>query len=119
MFRMFVAAVFTLSLVTFGMSGTAAAEPPASKTAVGSWVETVTFPAALGRPPIKSLVTIHDDGTMTCSDQGAVAFLQTHVGCDGLASLSGNREREKEKTKQQHGGPFNVVSWGHLDSHFM
>jgi hypothetical protein len=86
MFRMIVATVLTVSLFTLGTSGTAAAEPPASKTAVGSWVETVTFPAAVGRPPIKSLVTFHDDGTMTCSDQGAVSTTDASVftSCHGV-----------------------------------
>jgi len=85
MFRMIIATVFTLSLVTF-MSRTAAAEPPASKTAVGSWVETVTFPAEVGRPPIKSLVTFHEDGTATCSDQGAVSTADGSVftSCHGV-----------------------------------
>lgn len=42
------------------------------KALVGSWLETVTFPPETGRPPLKSLGTFHYDGTMTCSDQGAV-----------------------------------------------
>jgi len=88
MARIIVAAVFTLSLVTFGMSATAAAQPPASKTAVGSWIETVTFPAEVGRPPIESLVTFHADGTMTCSDQGAVTTIgemaSVFTSCHGV-----------------------------------
>ena len=42
------------------------------KALVGSWLETVTFPPETGRPPLKSLGTFHADGTMTCSDQGAI-----------------------------------------------
>ena len=42
------------------------------KALVGGWIETVTFPPAIGRPPLKSLATFHDDQTMVCSDQGAV-----------------------------------------------
>ena len=42
------------------------------KALVGSWIETVTFPAESGRPPLKSLGSFHDDGTMVCSDQGSV-----------------------------------------------
>ena len=88
MFRMVTATALTLFLATFGMSRTAAAQPPASKTAVGSWVETVTFPAEIGRPPIKSLVTFHDDGTMTCSDQGAVTTVgempSVFTSCHGV-----------------------------------
>jgi len=45
---------------------------PNKKALVGSWLETVTFPPESGRPPLKSLVSFHDDGTMACSDQGAV-----------------------------------------------
>jgi hypothetical protein len=45
---------------------------PKKKALVGSWLETVTFPPESGRPPLKSLGTFHDDGTMVCSDQGAV-----------------------------------------------
>jgi hypothetical protein len=45
---------------------------PKQRLLVGSWLETVTFPPETGRPPIKSLGTFHNDGTMTCSDQGAV-----------------------------------------------
>jgi hypothetical protein len=42
------------------------------KALVGSWLETVTFPPDSGRPPLKSLGSFHSDGTMVCSDQGAV-----------------------------------------------
>ena len=45
---------------------------PKQKALVGSWLETVTFPPETGRPPLKSLGSFHDDGTMVCSDQGAV-----------------------------------------------
>ena len=45
---------------------------PKRMALVGSWLETVTFPAETGRPPLKSLGSYHDDGTMVCSDQGAV-----------------------------------------------
>lgn len=72
MFRMIAATALTVFLATFGTSQMAAAEPPTPKTLVGSWVETVTFPAEVGRPPIESLVTFNAEGTMTCSDQGAV-----------------------------------------------
>ena len=86
MSRIIVATVFTLCLVTFGATTTAEAQPPASRTAVGSWLETVTFPAEVGRPPLESLVTFHADGTMTCSDQGAVSTIDGSVftSCHGL-----------------------------------
>jgi hypothetical protein len=45
---------------------------PNKKALVGSWLETVTFPAESGRPPLKSLTTFHDDETAVCSDQGSV-----------------------------------------------
>src|SRR5262245_41965356 len=45
---------------------------PNKKALVGSWLETVTFPPESGRPPLKSLGSFHDGGTMGCSDQGAV-----------------------------------------------
>lgn len=72
MFRMVTATALTLFLATFGTTRTAAAQPPAPKGLVGSWVETVTFPPEVGRPQLKSLATFNADGTMTCSDQGAV-----------------------------------------------
>lgn len=53
---------------------TAGAATPRKSALVGSWLETVTFPAETGRPPLKSLGTFHDDGTMVCSDQGSVTI---------------------------------------------
>ena len=71
------ALVLTASLVIVGTSRLAAAEAgqdgtPKRKALVGSWLETVTFPPEAGRPPLQSLSSFHDDGTMVCSDQGAV-----------------------------------------------
>jgi hypothetical protein len=56
-----------------------------AQTLVGSWLETVTFPPETGRPPLKSLVTFHGDGTMTCSDQGSVTLIEPSVftACHG------------------------------------
>jgi hypothetical protein len=45
---------------------------PKEMALVGSWLETVTFPSESGRPPLKSLVSFHDAGIMTYSDQGNV-----------------------------------------------
>ena len=59
----------TAALLIAGVSTLSAQTP--SKL-VGSWVETVTFPPEAGRPPLKSLASYHGDGTMVCSDQGAV-----------------------------------------------
>jgi hypothetical protein len=44
------------------------------KSLVGSWLETVTFSPETGRPPLKSLVIFHDDGTTLASDQGSVTL---------------------------------------------
>ena len=67
--------IATMALTAFfALAGTGGAEAnptPNKKALVGSWVETVTFPEN-ERPPLKSLTTYHDDGTMGCSDQGAV-----------------------------------------------
>jgi hypothetical protein len=64
------------------------AQSPNTKALVGSWVETVTFPPEVGRPPIKSLGTFHADGTMVCSDQGAVTTVGPQTGvftsCHGV-----------------------------------
>jgi hypothetical protein len=45
---------------------------PNKKALVGSWLETVMFPPESGRPPLKSLVSYHDDKTLVTSDQGSV-----------------------------------------------
>jgi hypothetical protein len=61
-------------------------EHPTKNALVGSWLETVTFPAETGRPPLKSLGTFHSDGTMVCSDQGAVTTEEPAVftSCHGV-----------------------------------
>lgn len=64
------------------------AQSPNKKALIGSWVETVTFPPEVGRPPLKSLGTFHADGTMVCSDQGAVTTVGPQTGvftsCHGV-----------------------------------
>ena len=57
----------TTALPTVGLLGVLT-----KKSLVGSWVETVTFDN--GRPPLKSLVSFHADGTMMSSDQGSVTL---------------------------------------------
>ena len=57
----------TTTLPTVGLLGVLT-----NKSLVGSWVETVTFDN--GRPPLKSLVSFHADGTMMSSDQGSVTL---------------------------------------------
>jgi len=67
---------------------------PKQKALVGSWLETVTFPPETGRPPLKSLVSFHDDGTMVCSDQGAVATTEppsVFTSCHGVWTHLKNR----------------------------
>ena len=56
-----------------------------NRALVGSWLETVTFPAGSGRLPLKSLGTFHSDQTMVCSDQGAVTSAPPSVftSCHG------------------------------------
>ena len=67
------AIALTASLAIAGVSHVAAEGGPSDKSAlIGSWLETVTFPPESGRPPLKSLSSFHDGGTMNCSDQGAV-----------------------------------------------
>ena len=62
------------------------------KALVGSWLETVTFAPETGRPPLKSLGTFHDDGTMVCSDQGAVTTEPPGVfsSCHGVWTDAGD-----------------------------
>jgi hypothetical protein len=67
---------------------------PKQKALVGSWLETVTFPPETGRPPLKSLVSFHDDGTMVCSDQGAVTTTEppsVFTSCHGVWTHLQNR----------------------------
>ena len=66
------AIALTASLAIAGISVAAEGGPSDNRALVGSWLETVTFPAESGRPPLKSLSSFHDGGTMNCSDQGAV-----------------------------------------------
>ena len=77
----------TVALAFMGASA-AHAQSPNTKALVGSWVETVTFPSEVGRPPLKSLGTFHADGTMVCSDQGAVTTIGPQTGvftaCHGV-----------------------------------
>ena len=58
------------------------------KTAlVGSWLETVTFPPEIGRPPLQSLGSFHADGTVVCSDQGSVSLVEPQgvfTSCHGV-----------------------------------
>ena len=68
--------VLATSVVIAGAS-TATAQSggtPNKKALIGSWLDTVTFPPESGRPPLKSLVSFHDDGIMTYSDQGTVTM---------------------------------------------
>jgi hypothetical protein len=55
-----------------GVNAQANSGKPKKTALVGSWVETITFAPEAGRPPLKSLASYHGDGTMTCSDQGAI-----------------------------------------------
>jgi hypothetical protein len=74
-------------------SNVGAAAPPRNAV-VGSWVETVTFPPEFGRPPLKSLVTFHEDGTFLNSDQGGVVLDPPNVSSSGQGVWKhlGNRD---------------------------
>jgi hypothetical protein len=79
------AAAATIIFVAGSGAGAVSAQPP--KAAItGTWVETVTFPPEFGQPPLKSLSSYHADGTMTCSDQGAVTSVPPSVftSCHGV-----------------------------------
>ncbi len=45
---------------------------PERKALTGSWVDTVSFPPETGLPPLKSLITFHEDETLVYADQGNV-----------------------------------------------
>ena len=83
------ALVVATATVASAQSGNATSKKEAL---VGSWLETVTFPPETERPPLKSLGTFHDDGTMACSDQGGVTTAPPSVvtSCHGVwAHLQG------------------------------
>lgn len=87
--RTSVTAVMALVALTAAFAGigtmtTTAATAPRNTALVGSWIETVTFPPEAGRPPLKSLMTAHADGTMVCSDQGAVTAEGVFTSCHGV-----------------------------------
>ena len=62
----------TVNAAALQGSNVGAAASPTKKLLVGSWPEPVTFPPEFGRPPLRSLSSYHDDGTMSCTDQGNV-----------------------------------------------
>lgn len=92
------AIIATIALTaSFVFAGAGRAEAgdatPNKKALVGSWLETVTFPPEAGRPPLKSLGTFHDDGTMQCSDQGSVTLAEPAIftSCHGAWKHLENR----------------------------
>lgn len=74
-------------------SNVGSAASPTKKQLVGSWLETVTFPPEFGRPPVRSLSSYHDDGTMSCTDQGNVTTDPAMVfsACHGVWTHLHNR----------------------------
>ena len=66
---------------------------PNPKALVGSWLETVTFPPESGRPPLKSLVSFHDDETMATSDQGSVTTDPPSVFSSGQGAWAHQEKR--------------------------
>jgi hypothetical protein len=74
---------------------------PNKDALVGTWLETVTFPPEMGRPPLKSLVTFHGDGTMVNSDQGGVTIdppLVVSSGHGGWRHLRNRRFAYTQRT---------------------
>jgi len=88
------AAPFSIALAQNDARVTAVKNEGKAQALVGSWLETVTFPPEAGRPPLKSLVTFHNDGTMTCSDQGSVTLIEPAVftSCHGAWALLEKRD---------------------------
>ena len=82
------------AVVGLGANAFAQSDPtPNNKALVGSWLETVTFPPEFGRPPLKSLVTFHGDGTMVNSDQGGVTVDPPLVATPGHGAWRHLRHR--------------------------
>jgi len=81
-----IALVIVLAGTVVGLGANAFAQSgptPNKKALVGSWLETVTFPPELGRPPLLSLATFHGDGTMVASDAGGVTIDPPLVATSG------------------------------------
>ena len=73
------------------------AGPHGGNSLVGSWIETVTFP--LDFPPnpggvLKSLIAVHDDGTIEANDQGSVNLGEDMVTSAGVGVWTRLRNRK-------------------------
>jgi hypothetical protein len=70
------------------------AQGPHKPSLAGAWLETVVFPPEFGRPPLRSLSTYHENGTMNCSDQGAATLdpPAIYTGCHGVWAQLGKRQ---------------------------
>ena len=73
-------------IASVALAAPARAQSPNKKGLAGAWIETVTFAPETGRPPLTSLSTFHIDGTMVCSDQGAITLEPASVftSCHGV-----------------------------------
>jgi hypothetical protein len=92
--RMALVVFLTGTLVGSGANAFAQSDPtPNTKALVGTWLETVTFPSEFGRPPLKSLVTFHGDGTMVASDSGGVTIDPPLVATSGHGAWRHLRHR--------------------------
>ena len=56
---------------------------PNKKALIGSWVETVIFPAEFERPPLKSLASFHEDHIFTHTDQSGVTLVPQEAYSSG------------------------------------
>ena len=76
-----------------GLRPDKAASTPNPKALIGSWLETVTFPPEVGRPPLKSLVNFHGDETMATSDAGSVTTDPPSVFSSGQGAWAHQEKR--------------------------
>jgi hypothetical protein len=103
------------TVVGLGANAFAQSDPTPNKTAlVGSWLETVTFPPEFGRPPLKSLVTFHGDGTMVNSDQGGVTVDPPLVATSGHGAWQHLRHRTFAYVQRELFSDLNGNLTGHL-----
>ena len=68
---------------------------------VGSWIEIAAFPPEVGRPPLTSLTTFHDDGTISVNDQGSVTLDPPSVFTAGVGVWTRLRSRTFAYTQHE------------------
>lgn len=113
--RMLFVLVLTGTLVGSAAHASAQSDPtPNKKALVGTWLETVIFPPEFGRPPLKSLVTFHGDGTMVNSDQGGVTIDPPSVTTSGHGAWRHVRNRRFVYTQRNLFSDLNGNLTGYL-----